>query len=95
MITSALTLMIAYLASKDMYVNWVELTKIETLYDAWGVSDRIFDATEKLSVERDVALSMLHVSDREIIDSLQPRLMESRQQTDEALRAVLGRAQPI
>ena len=35
-ITSALTLMIAYLASKDMYVNWVGLTKIETLYDAWS-----------------------------------------------------------
>lgn len=88
-ITTALTLMIGYFAGKDIYVNWVGLTKIETLSDAWAVSDTIFAATEKLSLERDVALSMLHVSDREIIDSLQPRLMESRQQTDKALTASL------
>ena len=55
LITGALTLMITALAAKDMYGNWVRLTGIQTLKDATALSDQLFDAMERLSIERDVA----------------------------------------
>src|SRR5882672_3982467 len=87
LITGALTLMITALAAKDMYGNWVRLRDIQTLEDATGLSDRLFDATERLSVEADVALSILRASDADTIDNLRPRLAENRKGTDEEVRA--------
>src|SRR5258707_12048926 len=48
LITGALTLMITLLAAKDIYGNWVRLTNIQTLQDTSVLSDRLFDATERL-----------------------------------------------
>ena len=87
LITGALTLMITLLAAENIYGNWIRLTKIQTLKDASVISDRLFDATERLSVERDVALSMLHAPDSDTVDNLRPRLAESRMATVETLRA--------
>ena len=87
LITGALTLMITALAAKDMYGNWIRLRDIQTLEDATGLSDRLFDATERLSVERDVSLAMLRAPDFETVEDLRPRLVDSRKGTDQAVRA--------
>jgi len=90
LITGALTLMITLLAAENIYGNWIRLTKIRTLEDATVLSDRLFDATERLSVERDVALSMLHAPDSDTVDNLRPRLLESRKDTVQTLRASIA-----
>jgi PAS domain S-box-containing protein len=89
LITGALTLIIALLAAKEMYGNWQRLTDIRTLKSASALSDQLFDATEKLSVERDIALSMLRAPDADAVADLRPRLMESRHDTDGALHAAM------
>lgn len=89
LITGALTLMITLIAGKDSYSNWLNLTSIEALKDASTLSDELFDAAEQLSVERDVALSMLQSADKDTIENLRPRLAESRQGAGAALRASL------
>lgn len=81
---SALTVIIALLVGREMYVEWHQLKKIESLKDATAFSDRLFDATDKLSVERDVAFAMLHSPDHQDIDDLHARLTESRRDTDAA-----------
>src|SRR5882757_2345431 len=90
LITGALTLMISFLAAKDVYGNWQRLTQIRALKDATISSDQLFDAVEKLSVERDIALSMLQASDTDTVDNLRERLGESRQAADQALRASMA-----
>jgi PAS domain S-box-containing protein len=90
LITGALTLIIALLAAKEMYGNWERLSNIRSLRSASALSDKLFDATEKLSVERDVALSMLNAPDDQAIADLQPRLKESRRGSDEALRVSMA-----
>jgi signal transduction histidine kinase len=59
------------------------------LKDATLASDQLFDAIEKLSVEHDIALSMLQAVDTDTIDDLRPRLNESRQAADKALSATM------
>jgi len=90
LITGALTLIIALLAAKEMYGNWQRLSDIRSLRGASTLSDQLFDATEKLSIERDVALSMLNAPDDDAVADLQPRLKESRHNSDEALQAGLA-----
>lgn len=89
LITGALTLIIALLAAKEMYGNWQRLSDIRSLKSASALSDQLFDATEKLSVERDIALSILNAPDEVTAADLRPRLMESRHDSDEALRAAM------
>lgn len=86
---SALTLIILLLASKELYANWRELAKIRSLKAAVVMSDQLFDATEKLAEERDIAYTVLHASDRVTIDSLQTRLSESGQAADIAFAATM------
>jgi signal transduction histidine kinase len=86
LITGTLTLIIVLLAAKDMYGNWRRLADIRALREATISSDQLFDAIEKLSVERDIALSMMQALDTDTIDDLRPRLNESRQAADESLR---------
>jgi len=84
-----LTLLIALLVLGQIYTQWQRLARIESLREATLLSDRIFDAEEKLSEERDIAYSMLHASDGTIINSLRPQLEDSRKQVDEILRTTL------
>src|SRR5690349_1090885 len=75
--TAALTLMIVLLAVLDLYTNAQRLTRSYQLRDAVAVSDRLFDASEAVSVERDLALAMLHAPDAETAASLRPQLADS------------------
>ena len=89
LITGALTLIIALLAAREMYGDWQRLSDIRSLKSASALSDQLFDATEKLSVERDITLSMLNAPGSDTVADLRPRLMESRHDTDEALRGAM------
>ncbi|HTE15532.1 MAG TPA: histidine kinase dimerization/phospho-acceptor domain-containing protein, partial [Burkholderiales bacterium] len=90
LVTGALTLIIALLAANDVYADWRRLAGIQALKEATISSDLLFDAIEKLTVERDIALSMLQAFDTDTIDDLRPRLNDSRGAADQALRASMA-----
>lgn len=87
---STLTLLITLLMIREVAMEWRRLEKIGALKEATFLSDHLFDATEKISVERDIAFSMLHAKDIETIKNLEPRLKESRQASDEAFIIVMN-----
>jgi PAS domain S-box-containing protein len=84
-----LTAVIAFFAAYDVYENALRLERMESLGDASALGDRIFDAIDKISVERDVALSALHAVDEDAIRDLKPRLAEAREAADTALEATI------
>jgi len=85
----ALTLVIAILVLHEVYGEWQRLEKIESLKDAMNLSDQLFNATENLSVERDIAATMLYAPDAATVNDLKPRLEESRKRTDGAMSAAM------
>ncbi|MDE3061217.1 MAG: hypothetical protein KGJ06_09415, partial [Pseudomonadota bacterium] len=89
---SVLTLLIAGLVMQEVYVQWQQLQKIESLKEATLFSDKLFDATEKFSIERDVAFAMLHAPDDQAVASLRSRLKESRSYADNAFAATMEAA---
>lgn len=91
---STLTLLIALLAGYEVVMEWRQLQKIRSLSEATAFSDRLFYATEKLSVERDVAFSMLHADDPETIKNLKLRLEENRRASDESFTVILHSSMP-
>jgi len=86
---SALTFLIVIFAAQGLYVEWERLDKITTLKNAARLSDMLFDANEKLTVERDIALTILDATDTESIERLKPHLLESRARADAAMSGVL------
>jgi signal transduction histidine kinase/ActR/RegA family two-component response regulator len=90
LITAALTLMIALLAARDLYTNEQRLSRSYDLRGAIEVSDQLFDASGKISIERDFSLSMLQASDAETIASLSASLEDSRQSADASVAASLA-----
>ncbi len=89
-ITAGLTLMVALLSARDLYANAQRLERAQTLSAAIATSDLMFDATAKIAVERDLALSMLRAPDAETIDTLRPALIEARAGADAAVEASLA-----
>jgi PAS domain S-box-containing protein len=83
---SALTVIIGLFAVEISYENWSRLNRLSGLKDAIVVSDRMFDATEKFLLERDVSLSMMGAVDPSMVEELRPRLAQSRHDSDEAMR---------
>ena len=88
-----LTLLIVSSALYDTLNSGKNLERIRTLKTATLLSDRLFDANEKLAVERDISLSILYAPSEEIIDDLRPRLESSRKGADDALRLTLQELQ--
>jgi two-component system, cell cycle sensor histidine kinase and response regulator CckA len=88
LIIGSLTLIITLLAGRNVYGDWQRLTNIRALRDGAASSDQLFNAAEKLAVERDVALSMLYTPDSDTVDDLRVRLEESRRDADMALRDI-------
>jgi PAS domain S-box-containing protein len=84
-ITSGLTLLIVLLCARDVFVDSSRLARVRDLRDAARVSDALFFATNQLSVERDLATSMLHARDPDTVSDLQTLLIESRHASDRAL----------
>jgi len=86
---SALTLIIALFAVEVTYENATRLGKLTSLKDAIVISDRMFDATEKFTLERDIAMSILHAPDGQMIDELRVRLGQARRGADESMRLTM------
>ncbi len=89
-ITAGLTLMIALLAGQALLANYNRLRTTEELSAAIAISDQLFDATGKISIERDLALSMLQARDAETIASLSEPLAAARQDADRSVAAALA-----
>jgi PAS domain S-box-containing protein len=85
LITGTLALMIALLVATDMVGSINRLAMLRSLASASVLSDQLFDATERLSVERDVALSLFDAPDVDTAEGLQSRLVESRKAANDAL----------
>lgn len=79
-----LTLIITLLVGREVWLQWNRLTQIHSLKEAMIMSDRLFDATEKLSVERDIAYTMLHAPDEDTVKDLQPQLEQSWAEADDS-----------
>ncbi len=82
---SALTLLIGALVIRETYLQWHQLSRIKELKGASLLGDQLFNAAEKLSVERDISLSLLHVPDENVRQDLIPHLAEARKAVDQAL----------
>ncbi|MDX2027771.1 MAG: HAMP domain-containing protein [Alphaproteobacteria bacterium] len=86
----SLALLAALLVLRDMYVGWQRLERVEALREATLLGDGLFDATEKISVERDIGYSILHASGKDIVGDLSRRLLQSRRDTDQLFRDSMG-----
>ncbi len=86
---SLLTVVIALLVLREVYLEWNKLRKIQDLKNAVLLSDQLFDTTEKLSVERDIALSLLLAVDAKTAGDLKARMAESRQEAKDSLDTTL------
>jgi signal transduction histidine kinase/ActR/RegA family two-component response regulator len=89
-ITAGLTLMIALLAGHALITNYTRLKTAEDLRAAIAISDHLFDATGKISIERDLALSMLQANDADTVASLREPLEEARRLADESVDTALA-----
>jgi signal transduction histidine kinase len=86
---SVLTLLIALLMAKEMYVQWRRLADVRTLNEATTLGDRMFDFAEALSVERDITFFLLYAPDQESAEPLRARLEKDRKQTDATFAGTL------
>jgi signal transduction histidine kinase/ActR/RegA family two-component response regulator len=89
-ITTCLTLMIALLAGQALLSNYNRLKTTQELRAAIAISDQLFDATGKISIERDLALSMLQARDADTIASLSEPLADARRDADQSVSAALA-----
>lgn len=89
LIVTSLTLLIAFLSGRDLYENVARLDRARELRTAIALSDQLFDAIEKVALERDLTLAMLQAHDGLTIAELEPRLAESRRLADDSVKAVL------
>lgn len=86
---SALTLVIALLALKEVALQWQRLHDVHELKEAMQISDSLFAATDKFSIERDIASTLLRASDPDTIIALKLQLDQSRRQTDDTITMAL------
>ncbi len=83
-------MMITLLCAGDLYSEINHLMRIRALNAATVLADKLYGATDKLSVERDITLSILAARDADTIDELRPRLSDSRREADAALAASIS-----
>jgi signal transduction histidine kinase/ActR/RegA family two-component response regulator len=88
--TVGLTLMLVVFMVRDLMSNAQRLSRAYELRAGIAMSDYLFDATERVSVERDLALAMLQASDPLIVEELAPRLRESRAESDQAVNIAIA-----
>jgi PAS domain S-box-containing protein len=87
-ITGVLSLIIAGLSAANLNASTAHLRELEGLKNASLISDQLFEATSRLTLEHDIGLSMLRAADAQTIAELRPRLIESRRGTDHAFRSM-------
>lgn len=86
---SALTLLIMLLAGRTMYMEWQQMRDVNLLKEATILNDKLFETAEKLLLERDIAFSLLHATDPDVIASLSLRLKDIRKEADQSYTEAL------
>jgi len=82
-----LVVIIFLLEARDIGTEWHKEQRIRSLQEATLLSDRIFDATETISIERDLAFSILFTSDKTILADFTMRLQKNREKVDQIFAA--------
>jgi signal transduction histidine kinase len=88
-----LTLLISLLAGHEVVDRWQQLGRIGSLKEATLLGDDLFNAGEKLSIERHLSYSILYMSDPTTLADLGERLKAVRHDTDIALANTLPPSQ--
>lgn len=83
-----LTLMIALISMRGVFLQWDKLNRIHTLREATSVSERFFDAIEQSSREREITYALLASPDNGDIGELKNQLLLSREALDQALAQI-------
>ncbi len=78
-----LIVVIFVLVVRDIASEWRKEQHIHSLREATLLSDGIFDATETISIERDLAFSALYLTDKDMLADFKIRLQKNRQKVDE------------
>src|SRR5437016_303454 len=86
---TALTLLVTMLTARETLQEWQRMERIQLLRQASLLGDRLFNISEKLSLERDIAFFMMQSLDPDTLNSLAKDLKESREETDRSLRPIL------
>ena len=84
-----LTFLITLLVGKEVFVQWQQLSSVESLKEASLIEDSLFDIGDKLSEERHISFSILHASDRPAVQSLKSNLKKSREESDAVFKVAL------
>ncbi|MEZ0261843.1 MAG: hypothetical protein ACAH80_12600, partial [Alphaproteobacteria bacterium] len=85
----SLSLLVAIFTLQQAGQEVIRLGDIRTLKTATIEADKLFDATEQISVERDIAFFALHSGDGETIGRLAEDLREARAASEKALPEIL------
>lgn len=85
-----LTFLITVLVGKEVFIQWEQLDRVESLKEASLIEDSLFDIGEKLAEERHVSFSILHASDSTAIRNLGASLGKSRKESDIAFEVALS-----
>lgn len=84
----ALTLMITLLVGHEVFIRLQQLNSIESLREASLLGDDLFDAGGKLSLERHISFTMLHLSNPSAVKDMAQSLADSRRNTDAAFKKI-------
>ncbi len=85
----ALSLLVAMFTLQETLQQWNRLERIQELRQAMVLGDQLFDATESLSVERDVTFLALDSSGPATAADLKGDVAESRREAGDKIAAVL------
>lgn len=85
----ALSFLVAIFTLQQVYLEFRRMENFHVLKKAIHTGDRLFEAAEKLSVEKDAAYLVLSTADADLSASLAQRLKDNRAETDAALRESL------
>jgi len=86
---SCLTMLIAFLSFKETYQETTRIIKIQSLQNAASTSDKLFEVSANLSELRNITYFMLY-SDQDMLNTLKPRLTESRKISDKTLEEAIN-----
>lgn len=87
---STLTLLIALLSIREVYLQWKQLDKIKPLQRSMILNQQLFNVVEKLSRERDITYTILNANEANVILDLNTDLKELRAEIDQSVSYAFG-----
>src|SRR5688500_18218106 len=84
-----LSLLVAIFPLLQVVQEWRRMEKVQALRSATLVGDRLFEAAERLSVERDITFFMLHTRDQDLAAGMSENMKENRESVESILPTAL------